>query len=140
MRILFPILGSAVHWEAKPIPRVVAGVVTLSKRQLSVPDKTEVLRDKQGSIIGWVLFDTDGADTPDNQIVCAAVSLWRRSGPPVTPFGSVHEFDYMSEENVDVLALQVRGRSSTTYERVGRGRIVKKGWLATCSKGEVLIW
>tara|TARA_R110002060_G_scaffold5450_7_gene8454 strand:+ start:1153 stop:2970 length:1818 start_codon:yes stop_codon:yes gene_type:complete len=127
---LIPVLGSDVHWESIPIPRVIEGEIKYPKRQLSLPDRTEILRDESGSIVGWVLLDTDGTKISDNKITCAAVSLG----------GQVKGFDYRSEENVDILVLQAGKEGPGSYLRIGRGRVVRKGWLRTCSEENVLVF
>jgi len=86
--------------------------------------------DESGSIVGWVLLDTDGTKISDNKITCAAVSLG----------GQVKGFDYRSEENVDILVLQAGKEGPGSYLRIGRGRVVRKGWLRTCSEENVLVF
>jgi hypothetical protein len=74
------------------------------------------------------------------KIICSAIRLWERTGQASAASRLVHGFEYVNENNVDILALQVRREDSTTFERIGRGRIVAKEWLKTCSKAEISIW
>jgi hypothetical protein len=79
----------------------------------------------------------------NNKIICAAVSLLAQVASRADlPFvgSKVKGFDYMSEENVDILALQAGKEGFGSYLRIGRGRVIKKGWLGTCSEENVQIF
>jgi hypothetical protein len=136
------VLGSAVHWESFPVPRIIDGETTVPRRELSLPDRTEILRDKSGSTIGWVLLDGDGFETPDTEIICAAISLLA----PINPSsdiprvnGQLEGNDYMDEEKIDILAVQAEEKGLGNYLRIGRGQVVKKGWLETCVRKVIRI-
>jgi hypothetical protein len=109
---------------------MIDGEITFPKRQLSLPDRTEILTDESGLIVGWVLLDQDGTKISNNKMICAAVNLG----------GQVKDSDYTSEENVDILVLQVGKEDPRSYLRIGRGRVVRKGWLGTCSEENVLVF
>lgn len=90
------------------------------------------MRDKSGSTIGWVLLDIDRKELPGNKIVCAAIGF-----SEIAAYGRVRGYDYTNEEMVDILALQAGEPGS--YFRIGRGRVVRKGWLEACTEEKVVV-
>jgi hypothetical protein len=137
---LINILGSNVHFEPRPTLRIVQGRPEETARKLSLPDRAEVMRNKRGSVVGWVLFDTDEAFNIEVPFHCAVMRRWRRVGQRTASLGTIPGYDYMGEEYMDVLALKERNDKPWTYERIGVGRIVDKGWIQYCVRKTIEIW
>jgi len=136
---LIHVLGSAVHFESQPIPRRTDdATLHIPDRKLSLPPHTQVLRDKSTrDAIGWYVSDRH-VETGEQreEILCANIKCWRATKIPETPKASspIQGFNYVDEENVDFIGVQVDSDSSSLYRRIGRGRIVKKGWIDSCRR------
>ncbi|KAF2195045.1 hypothetical protein K469DRAFT_681410 [Zopfia rhizophila CBS 207.26] len=137
---LIKILGSAVHWEPRSTLRIIRGIHEEAPRKLSIPDRTEVMKDEKGSVVGWVLLDTDDSVTADTPFFCAVIRCWRRTVQPSSSLGVVQGFNYMDEENMDIIALKERDEKPWTYERIGVGRIVDKSWKQSCWIKAIEVW
>ncbi|KAF8858358.1 HET-domain-containing protein [Acephala macrosclerotiorum] len=136
---LIHILGSTVHLESIPVPRQTSGgsVLNIPDRKLSLPKQTQVLRDvRTGDIIGWFANDRDVPSGKQQEILCANVAQWKASkmSKGFKDLNPVRKFDYDKEENVDFIALEPCGGSAGFYRRIGRGRVVRKGWLDSCGR------
>ncbi|KAF2809042.1 uncharacterized protein BDZ99DRAFT_44039 [Mytilinidion resinicola] len=137
---LIEILGSPVHWEPRPPLRIVRSVAEEGPRKLSIPGRSEALKDEKGRIVGWVLLDTDGSVTAGPSFFCAAMRRWQRTTYADRSLGVVLGFDYRGEEILDILALKRRGENPRTYERIGIGRIVDKSWIRNCCRQTIEVW
>ena len=93
----------------------------------------------QGETIGWVVMDTNNEDDSNTErIICAAIAFSKKAPKDLfTPL--IKGYDYENEEIVDFLALRLVVEEPKLYERAGRERVVKKGWLQTCSKEHFVV-
>jgi hypothetical protein len=134
---LIPVMGSPIHWESSIISRQGdTRATSMPKRKLTLPLETRILRSKvQDEVIGWVLFDTE-AEQSCQEIVYAALLLWTATGKPdiISRSKYMLGYDYDHEEIVDFIALHLYEESPPAYKRIGRGRIVKSRWMATCTE------
>jgi hypothetical protein len=136
---LIYVLGSAVHSESQPIlRRIDDATLHLSDRKLFLPPHTQVLRDKStGDAIGWYVSDRHmETGEQHEEILCANIRCWRATKIPknIEVSSRVQGFNYVDEENVDFIGVQVDSDNSSFYRRIGRGRVVKKGWNDSCRR------
>lgn len=137
---LIRILGSDVHWEPRPTLRFVQGVSEEIPRKLSIPDRTEVIKDEKDSTLGWILLDTDEFITAEAPLFCAVIRRWQRTARLAPSVGLIPGFDYMGEEYMDVLVLKDCDEKPWMYQRIGVGRIVDKNWLRCCTRQAIEVW
>ncbi|KAI5924516.1 HET-domain-containing protein [Camillea tinctor] len=139
---LIHVLGSGVHREEILVPRQGdSGSYTTVKRRLSLPQRTRVLRDERHhQIIGWFVPDKEPPRRSSPlPLTCAAIVRHQASGALGSPLvNRVMGFDYSEEEVVEFVALLevsiIKPNQQPVYERVGRGQVVRKGWLDSCTE------
>lgn len=127
---LIHVLGSTVHSEPYSIPRAEDSTVSIPRRELTLPPKVQVLRDrKTRRIMGWFVGDRPGKQGDEHEILCAHVMTWRADGRPAAAniTGRIEGFEYFNERNVDLIGLEVASEHPRRYRRIGRGRIVMTG-------------
>lgn len=98
------------------------------RAEKNLPAHCRLLMDGGGErAIGWAVLDRE--DFVPETVVCVAVCL-----------RVLNKGRGSSErEVVEVLALAEDDASEGTFRRVGRGRVVEKGWLKDCVTGRVSI-
>jgi Heterokaryon incompatibility protein (HET) len=89
-------------------------------RSQNLPSRTQFLTGHDGRAIGWVVMDFD--EQTASEVVCAAIAL-----------RILNNYRTSEQHIVECVVLINNPSEPHSYRRVGRGRIVEYGWLATCT-------
>jgi hypothetical protein len=107
------------------------------KPKLNIPNQTRTLKNcVAGFLIGWAVLDQEQMGYRD--LCCASIHRWDVDDKVIasSPQHSFHKIASEQGQHVDVLILErISNLQRTTkdgpqtYRCIGRGRVVKKGWL-----------
>jgi len=114
------ILCSRVYSESRPILRMTApSSLDIPGRQLSLPPRTQVLRDfGTEEIIGWFIKDQNVPSGQHETILCVNIARWRASGTLASfiDWAPVDGYAYKNEDNMDFIALEAIGPAPGLYQ------------------------
>jgi Heterokaryon incompatibility protein (HET) len=140
---LINIFGSCIQYQEMPMARMQSSALLPTPvRNVGIPLRAQVLRDNEtNTIIRWFIRDIERHSHGLEKILCANVLFLKATEVTLARKALIPGFDYKHEENIDFIALEAQEDEAckpTHYRRVGRGRVVRNGWLKSCQRRDFL--